>query len=133
MNQQTTSGSAALLATLLATLVGLLRVCWPGLLFVWPCCWSAQAGEKSIIAITRSGLRGELSKGPFGLLLGPRRLLEQNQELGRAGPNDLARLIHNADAGHLDRYVQSSKIVHAALLLLMLGARTTVTPVSPSA
>ena len=27
----------------------------------------------------------ELSKGPFGLLLGPRRLLEQNQELGRAG------------------------------------------------
>ena len=25
------------------------------------------------------------SKGPFGLLLGPRRLLEQNQELGRAG------------------------------------------------
>jgi hypothetical protein len=29
MNQQTTSGSAALLATLLATLVGLLRVCWP--------------------------------------------------------------------------------------------------------
>ena len=29
MNQPTTSGSAALLATLLATLVGLLRVCWP--------------------------------------------------------------------------------------------------------
>ena len=82
MNQPTTSGSAALLATLLATLVGLLRVCWPGLLFVWPCCWSAQAGEKQIIAITRSGL---LSKGPFGLLLEPRRLLEQNQELGRAG------------------------------------------------
>src|SRR5208283_2965370 len=36
--------------------------------------------------------------------------------------NDLARLIHNADAGRLDRYVQSSKMVHAALLLLMLEA-----------
>src|ERR1700746_2602501 len=43
-------------------------------------------------------------------------------------PNDLTRVIHNADARVLDRYVQSSKIVHAALLLLMLGARTTVTP-----
>jgi len=32
------------------------------------------------------------------------------------------------DARVLDRYVQSGKIVHAALLLLMLGARTTVTP-----
>src|SRR6202041_1829936 len=37
-------------------------------------------------------------------------------------PNDLARVIHNADAGLLDRNVQSSKMVHAALLLLMLEA-----------
>src|SRR6201988_1662350 len=37
-------------------------------------------------------------------------------------PNDLARVIHNTDAGLLDRYVQSSKMVHAALLLLMLEA-----------
>src|SRR5436305_14970396 len=36
--------------------------------------------------------------------------------------NDLACVIHNADAGLLDRNVQSSKIVHAALLLLMLEA-----------
>src|SRR5207247_9891343 len=43
-------------------------------------------------------------------------------------PRDPARVIHNADARVLDRYVQSSKIVHAALLLLMLGAPTTVTP-----
>ena len=43
-------------------------------------------------------------------------------------PRNLSRLIHNADARVLDRYVQSSKIVHAALLLLMLGGRTTVTP-----
>src|SRR5690242_19634635 len=40
---------------------------------------------------------------------------------------NLSSIIHNADARVLDRNVQSSKIVHAALLL-MLGARTTVTP-----
>src|SRR6266702_4458637 len=36
--------------------------------------------------------------------------------------NDPTRVIHNADAGLLDRYIQSSKMVHAALLLLMLEA-----------
>ena len=46
--------------------------------------------------------------------------------------HDPARVIHNADAGLLDRYVQSSKMVHAALLLLMLEAVTTDL-VSPSA
>jgi len=35
-------------------------------------------------------------------------------------PNDLAHLIHNADAGLLDRNVRSSKMAHAALLLLVL-------------
>jgi len=39
-------------------------------------------------------------------------------------PHDLARAIHNADASLLDRYVQSSKMLHAALLLLMLEAVT---------
>src|SRR5258707_10249340 len=47
-------------------------------------------------------------------------------------PHDPARVIHNADACLLDRYVQSSKMVHAALLLLMLEAVTTDL-VSPSA
>src|SRR5271170_3339379 len=47
-------------------------------------------------------------------------------------PHDPARVIHNADARLLDRYVQSSKLVHAALLLLMLEAVTTDL-VSPSA
>ncbi len=37
-------------------------------------------------------------------------------------PNDFARVIHNADAGRLDRNVQSSKMIHAALPLLMLEA-----------
>src|SRR5271163_4980481 len=39
--------------------------------------------------------------------------------------HDPACVIHNADAGLLDRYVQSAKMVHAALLLLMLEAVTT--------
>ena len=43
-----------------------------------------------------------------------------------------ARVIHNADARVLDRNVQSSKIVHAALLLLMLEAAS-ADLVSPSA
>src|SRR6185369_663254 len=47
--------------------------------------------------------------------------------------NDLARVIHNADAGLLDRHVQSSKMLHAALLLLMLEARSHGDLVSPSA
>src|SRR5271169_4984429 len=47
-------------------------------------------------------------------------------------PHDPARVIHNADARLLDRYVQSSKMVHAALLLLMLEAVSTDL-VSPSA
>ena len=46
--------------------------------------------------------------------------------------HDPARVIHNADACLLDRYVQSAKMVHAALLLLMLEAVTTDL-VSPSA
>src|SRR6516164_1925344 len=47
-------------------------------------------------------------------------------------PNDLACVINNADARLLDRNVQSSKMVHAALLLLMLEAMFTDL-VSPSA
>ena len=47
-------------------------------------------------------------------------------------PNDLARAIHNADARVLDRNVQSRKMVHAALLLLMLEAAS-ADLLSPSA
>src|SRR6516225_6591380 len=45
---------------------------------------------------------------------------------------DLARVIQNADTRLLDRYVHSGKMVHAALLLLMLEAVATDL-VSPSA
>src|SRR6516225_6535418 len=34
-------------------------------------------------------------------------------------PHDLTRVIHDADARFLDRHIESSKIGHAALLLLM--------------
>src|SRR5436309_8972349 len=37
-------------------------------------------------------------------------------------PDDPACIVHNAEARLLDRHVQSSKMVHAALLLLMLEA-----------
>src|SRR5580693_2876159 len=47
-------------------------------------------------------------------------------------PYQPTRVIDYADAGLLDRYVQSSKIIHAALLLLMLEAVPTDL-VSPSA
>jgi hypothetical protein len=50
-----------------------------------------------------------------------------------AVPDDLAGVIYNADARVLDRYVQSRKMVHAALLLLMLEARNHGDLVSPSA
>jgi hypothetical protein len=45
---------------------------------------------------------------------------------------EVHHVIHNADARLLDRNVQSSKMVHAALLLLMLEAVFTDL-VSPSA
>src|SRR5262249_2272237 len=47
-------------------------------------------------------------------------------------PLDPARVIHNADPRVLDRNVQSRKIIHAALLLLMLEAAH-ADLVSPSA
>src|SRR6516162_10311972 len=65
------------------------------------------------------------------LLLASPRLLGKSRcfcssrglyDLAKTGSYDLARLIHNADARVLDRYVQSSKMLHAALLLPMLEA-----------
>jgi hypothetical protein len=47
-------------------------------------------------------------------------------------PHDPTHVILNADTGILDRYVQPGKMVHAALLHLMLEAVTTDL-VSPSA
>src|SRR5207342_3664149 len=65
---------------------------------------------------------------------GIRKHLQESFGLTRHShfPHDLARIIHNADARFLDRHVESSKIGHAALLLLMLEAAS-ADLVSPSA
>src|SRR6516162_4741174 len=65
---------------------------------------------------------------------GLRKHLQESFRLTRHSrfPHDVARIIHNADARLLDRHVESSKIVHAVLLLLMLEAAD-ADLVSPSA
>src|SRR6476620_10187818 len=61
---------------------------------------------------------------PLEAVEGIRQYRQQSLGLARYlhFPHHPARVIHNADAGLLDRYVQSSKMIHAALLLLMLEA-----------
>jgi hypothetical protein len=65
---------------------------------------------------------------------GVRQNLQESFRLTRRlhFPYDPARVIHDADARLLDRNVQSSKMVHDALLLLMLEAAY-ADLVSPSA
>ncbi len=68
-------------------------------------------GERTTLALQAAKARGvKLGGSNF------------QSELNRDEAQQRARVIHNADAGLLDRYVQSSKMVHAALLLLMLEA-----------
>src|ERR1700693_2423253 len=68
--------------------------------------------------------RSSLQSNPFEVVGGVRQHRQQSVRLAYSlhFPNDPARVIHNADAGLLDRNVQSTKMVHAALLLLMLEA-----------
>src|SRR6266568_796865 len=65
---------------------------------------------------------------------GVRQHLQESFRLTRHSrfPRSLAHIIHNADARFLDRHIESSKIGHAALLLLMLEAAY-ADLVSPSA
>src|SRR5271157_2365543 len=83
--------------------------------------WQARLGESAVKPLRQ---RSSFQANSLELVGGI--LQHRQQSLGFARyphfPNDLARVIHNADAGLLDRYVQSSKMVHAALLLLMLEA-----------
>src|SRR5580692_5922177 len=83
--------------------------------------WQARLGESAVKPLRqRSSFQANSLEVVGGILQ------HRQQSLGFARylhfPSDLARVIHNADAGLLDRYVQSSKMVHAALLLLMLEA-----------
>src|ERR1035441_7212586 len=70
----------------------------------------------------RSGFQSD----PLEVVGGVRQHLQQSFRFARHlhFPHDPARVIHNADAGLLDRNVYSSKMVYAALLLLMLEAVT---------
>src|SRR5262245_33525167 len=78
--------------------------------------------------------RPGFQSNPLEAVAGVRQYRQQSIGLTRhlRFPNDPARVIHNADAGLLDRNVQSRKMLHAALLLLMFEAVHT-NLVSPSA
>src|SRR5215470_6437545 len=75
-------------------------------------------------------LKSHCDSGPassptrFEAIDGVRQYLQESFRLTRHPrfPHDLACIIHDADARFLDRHIESSKIVHAALLLLMLEA-----------
>src|ERR1035437_1569222 len=71
---------------------------------------------------------------PLEVIAGVRQHRQQCYRFARhlRFPHDPARVIHDADTCFLDRNVQSSKMVHAVLLLLMLEAAN-ADLVSPSA
>src|SRR5258708_21546291 len=81
----------------------------------------ARFGENAVKPLRqRSSFQPDSLEGIDGV----RQNLQQSFRLTRHPrfPHDLARIVHNADARFLDRHVESSKIGHAALLLLMLEA-----------
>src|SRR5258708_5393332 len=91
----------------------------------------ARFGENAVKPLRqRSSFQPDSLEGIDGV----RQNLQQSFRLTRHPrfPHDLARIVHNADARFLDRHVESSKIGHAALLLLMLEAAH-ADLVSPSA
>src|SRR6266508_2976057 len=91
--------------------------------------WQARFGENAV-----KPLRQRSSFQPNSLEVVEGQNLQESFRLTCHSRflHDLARIIHNADARLLDRYIESSKIVHAALLLLMLEAAY-ADLVSPSA
>src|SRR5262245_57611770 len=78
--------------------------------------------------------RPSLQSNPFEMVGGIRQHLQQTVGFARHlhFPCDPARISHNADSRLLDRHISSSKMVHAALLLLMPDAAY-ADLVSPSA
>src|SRR5215471_17345183 len=81
----------------------------------------ARFGQNAVKPLRqRSGFQPNLLEAIDGV----RQNLQQSFRLTRHSrfPHDLARIIHDADARFLERHIQSSKIVHAALLLRMLEA-----------
>src|SRR6202007_3252363 len=93
--------------------------------------WQARFGENAVKPLRqRSGFQPKALEA-IDIV---RQHLQESFRLTRHPhfPPDLAGIIHNADARLLDRHIQSSKIGHAALLLLMLEAAS-ADLVSPSA
>jgi hypothetical protein len=103
----------------------------------WPL--AARAQQRTIlpqVGILDPGIpqHFEAFRNSLEAIDGVRQHLQESFRLTRHShfPHDLARIIHDADARLLDRHIQSSKIGHAALLLLMLEAAD-ADLVSPSA
>jgi hypothetical protein len=93
--------------------------------------WQAHFGQSTEKPLRQ---RSGFQPNPLEAIDGVRQHLQQSFRLTRHSrfSNDLARIIHDADARFLDRHIKSSKISHAALLLLMLEAAD-ADLVSPSA
>src|SRR6266566_3805907 len=83
--------------------------------------WQARFGENAVKPLRQ---RSSFQPNSLEAIDGVRQNLQESFRLTRhlRFPHDLARIIHDADARLLDRHIESSKIVHAALLLLMLEA-----------
>src|SRR5205809_6461377 len=83
--------------------------------------WQARFGENAVKPLRQ---RSSFQPNSLEAIDGVRQNLQESFRLTRHPrfPHDLARIIHDADARLLDRDIESSKIVHAALLLLMLEA-----------
>src|SRR5947209_2622370 len=83
--------------------------------------WQARFGENAVKPLRQ---RSSFESNSLEAIDGVRQHLQQGFRLTRhfRFPHDLARIIHDADARFLDRHIESSKIGHVALLLLMLEA-----------
>src|SRR6266568_7636513 len=83
--------------------------------------WQACFGENAVKPLRQ---RSSFQPNSLEAIDGVRQNLQESFRLTRHPrfPHGLARIIHDADARLLDRHIESSKIVHAALLLLMLEA-----------
>jgi len=91
----------------------------------------ARFGESAVKPLRQ---RSGFEPNSLEAIDGVRQHLQQGFRLTRHPrfPHDLARIIHDADSRFLDRHIESNKIGHPALLLLMLEAAD-ADLVSPSA
>ena len=112
---------------------------WILVSYRWFCGWTggdcsvAKVSEVQRISLTRNRRTVAYTETDGEKI---QMAMKQWPEIVKAGighAKSIACVGDNADAGLLDRYVQSDRMVHAALLLLMLEARSHGDLVSPSA